>query len=86
MSLRVRVSDPSSASATVNVIVRVTNVNEPPAFDEDVPTVLRVREITDLAESTAQPVIMFGDDDNAKTFAVTDQDANDTTLFVLGHG
>ena len=78
--LRVRVSDPSSASATVNVIVRVTNVNEPPAFDEDVPTVLRVREITDLAESTAQPVIMFGDDDNAKTFAVTDQDANDTTF------
>ena len=28
--LRVRVSDPSTASATVNVIVRVTNVNEPP--------------------------------------------------------
>ena len=28
--LRVRVSDPSTASATVNVIVTVTNVNEPP--------------------------------------------------------
>ena len=42
--LRVRVSDPSTASATVNVIVKVTNVNEPPTFDEGVPTVLRVRE------------------------------------------
>ena len=39
--LRVRVSDPSTASATVNVIVRVTNVNEAPAFGEDVPTALR---------------------------------------------
>ena len=28
--LRVRVSDPSTASATVNVIVRVTDVNEAP--------------------------------------------------------
>ena len=42
--LRVKVSDPSTASATVNVIVRVTNVNEPPSFDEEVPTLLRVRE------------------------------------------
>ena len=79
--LRVSVSDPSTASATVNVIVRVTDVNEAPAFGEDVPTVLRVREITDLAENAAQPVITFGDDDSqvdADTFAVTDQDTNDT--------
>ena len=74
--LRVRVSDPSTASATANVIVRVTNVNEAPAFNEDVPTVLRVRENAD------PPVITFGDDDspvNADTFAVTDQDGADTT-------
>ena len=73
--LRVRVSDPSTASATVNVIVRVTEVNEAPAFDEDAPTVLRVKENAD------QPVITFGDDDspvNADTFAVTDQDGADT--------
>ena len=74
--LRVRVSDPSTASATVNVIVRVTNVNEAPVFDEDVPTVLRVRENAD------PPVITFGDNDSpvdADTFAVTDQDGADTT-------
>ena len=74
--LRVRVSDPSTASATVNVIVRVTNVNEAPAFGEDVPTVLRVRENVD------PPVITFGDADSpvdANTFAVTDQDGADTT-------
>ena len=73
--LRVRVSDPSTASATVNVIVRVTEVNEAPAFGEDAPTVLRVRENAD------PPVITFGDDDspvNADTFAVTDQDGADT--------
>ena len=73
--LRVRVSDPSTASATVNVIVRVTEVNEAPAFDEDAPTVLRVKENAD------PPVITFGDDDssvNADTFAVTDQDGADT--------
>ena len=71
-----RVSDPSTASATANVIVRVTNVNEAPAFGEDVPTVLRVRENADA------PVITFGDDDSpvdADTFAVTDQDGADTT-------
>ena len=70
--LRVRVSDPSTASATVNVIVRVTNVNEPPAFHEDVPTLLRVVENVD------PPVITFGDDDSpvdADTFAATDQDS-----------
>ena len=74
--LRVRVSDPSTASATVNVIVTVTDVNEAPAFDEEAPTVLRVRENAD------PPVITFGDDDSpvdAGTFAVTDQDGGDTT-------
>ena len=75
--LRVRVSDPSTASATVNVIVSVTNVNEPPAFSEDVPTVLRVRE-------NAVPLVMtFGDDDSevdAETFAATDQDGDAITV------
>ncbi len=69
--LRLRVSDPSTASATVNLIVRVTNVNEPPAFGEDVPTLLKVVENVD------PPVITFGDNDSpvtATTFAVTDQD------------
>ena len=83
--LRVMVSDPSTASATVNVIVTVAEVNEPPAFHDDAPTVLRVRE-----NPKNQPVITLGDgetpiDDN--TFAVTDQDGevtgpegyNDTT-------
>ena len=81
--LRVRVSDPSTASATVNVIVRVTNVNEAPAFGEDVPTVLRVREITDIEDNADAPGLTFGDEDSpvdAETFAVTDQDANDTTF------
>ena len=74
--LRVRVSDPSTASAAVNVIASVTNVNEAPAFDENVPTLLRIKE-------NADPLaITFGDDDsqvNAATFAVTDQDDADTT-------
>ena len=81
--LRVKVSDPSTASATVNVVVRVTNVNEAPAFGEDVPTALRVREITDIEDNADAPVITFGDDDSPvedNTFAVTDQDANDTTF------
>ncbi|MXY44617.1 MAG: cadherin repeat domain-containing protein, partial [Dehalococcoidia bacterium] len=75
--LRVRVSDPSTASATVNVIVRVTNVNEPPAFDEDVPTLLKVVEIAD------PPVITVGDSGapvDADTFAVTDQDGAVTSV------
>ena len=42
-----RVSDPSTASATVNVIVRVTEVNEAPAFDDDAPTLLSVVENAD---------------------------------------
>ena len=45
--LRMKVSDPSTASATVNVIVTVTNVNEPPKFKDDVPTLLRVEENID---------------------------------------
>ena len=81
--LRVRVSDPSTASATVNVIVRVTNVNEAPVFGEDVPTALRVREITDIEDNADAPGLTFGDEDSpvdVETFAVTDQDANDTTF------
>ena len=71
--LRVRVSDPSTASATVNVIVRVTEVNEPPAFDEDAPTLLSVVENAD------PPVIAVGHGGlpvGADTFAVTDQDGS----------
>ena len=56
--LRVMVSDPSTASATVNVIVTVADVNEPPRFvDEDPPTLLRVRENAD------RRIIPFGDGD-----------------------
>ena len=76
--LRVRVSDPSTASVTVDVIVTVRGVNEPPAFNEGVPTVLRVKENQDPL------VITFRDDDSEEvdeyTFAVTDQDANDTSF------
>ncbi len=71
--LRVRASDPSTAYGTVNVVVTVTNVNEPPDFAENVPTVLRV------TENTAPPAIKVGDGDSpvsATTFAVTDQDAD----------
>ncbi len=81
--LRVRASDPSTASATVNVIVRFINVNEAPAFREDVPAVLKVRENETL------PVITFGDDDtpvDASTFAVTDQDTADTDFNYLVMG
>ena len=69
--LRVRASDPSIASATVNVIVTVTEVNEAPAFDEKAPRVLRVRENED------PPVLMVGHGNvpvDAGTYAVTDQD------------
>ena len=71
--LRVRVSDPSTASATVNVIVRVTEVNEAPAFDEDAPTLLSV------VENAAPPVITVGHRGppmDAATYAVTDQDGS----------
>ena len=73
--LRVRASDPSTASATVNVIVRVTEVNEPPAFPEDAPTLLSVVENAD------PPVIRVGHSGpriNANTYAVTDQDGSVT--------
>ena len=68
-------SDPSTASATVNVIVTVTEVNEAPLFDEDAPSVLRVREKTD------PPVFTLDDGDTLvtpNTYAATDQDNNDT--------
>ncbi len=70
--LRVRASDPSTASATVNVIVKVTDVNEPPAFHMDAPTLLMVRE------NLETPLLTFGTDDtvDADTFAVTDQDGS----------
>ncbi len=75
--LRVRASDPSTASAAVNVIVRVTNVNEPPTFNENVPTLLRVEE------NEEPPVITAGDSGtpvDADTFAVTDQDSATATF------
>ena len=77
--LRVRVTDPSTASATVNVIVTVTEVNEPPAFDDDAPTLLRVRENQkdDMGNPVVPPVINLEDGArslNAEAFAVTDQD------------
>ena len=60
--LRVRVSDPSTASATVNVIVRVTEVNEAPAFDDDAPTLLSVVENADppviTVGTTTAPLLM----------------------------
>ena len=74
--LRVRASDPSTASATVNVIISVPNENEPPAFDEDVPTVLRVRE------NEVPLVLKFVDGEgndsrvDEDTFDVTDQDGD----------
>ena len=69
--LRVRASDPSTASAIVNVIVRVTEVNEPPAFKDEAPTLLSVVENAD------PPVITIGHGGpaiDADTYAVTDQD------------
>ena len=68
-------TDPSTASATVNVIVRVTEVNEAPAFGEGAPTLMRVRENVD------PPVITLEDGEtptDADTFAVTDQDGEVT--------
>ena len=74
--LRVRVSDPSTASATVNVVVTITEVNEPPLFREDAPTMLRVRENADPL------VITIGDGDTPvppNAYVATDQDSDDTT-------
>ena len=76
--LRVRVSDPSTASATVNVIVTVTKMNEPPTFSERVPTVLRVKEVT---ENAVTPNFTLEDGITpvpADAYAVTDQDSGDT--------
>ena len=73
--LRVRASDPSTASVTVNVIVTVTEVNEPPAFDDGAPTLLSVVENVD------PPVIRVGHSVvliDAGTYAVTDQDGEVT--------
>ena len=73
--LQVRVSDPSTASATVNVIVRVTEVNEVPAFDDDAPTLLSVVENADPPVITVGP---SGPPIDADTYAVTDQDGSVT--------
>ena len=83
--LRVRVSDPSTASDTVNVIVTVKEVNEPPAFDDDAPTLLRVRENQkdDVGNPVVPPVINLEDGArvlNDKAFAATDQDGDDTAI------
>ena len=76
--LRVRASDPSTASATVNVIVRVTEVNEPPAFSDGAPTLLSVVEnLPSVVENKDSPDIRVGHDGpliDASTYAVTDQD------------
>ena len=72
--LRVRATDPSTASATVNVIVTVTEVNEAPHFDVNVPTLLSVTEVT---VAGASPVIRIGHGStriDADTYDVTDQD------------
>lgn len=73
--LRVRASDPSTAEAIVNVIVTVTEVNEPPAFHEDAPTLLSVKENEDPlvinVEHNDDPI-------DADTYAVTDQDGSVT--------
>ena len=75
--LRVRASDPSTASATVNVIVRITEVNEPPAFDDDAPTLLSVVEKVN-ADS---PVISIEHGgvpiDVTPVYAATDQDEDE---------
>ncbi len=77
--LRVRVSDPSTASATLNVIVRVTNVDEAPIFSEDAPTELWVGEGTDRAIFWLQGGTERIDVD-ADTYAVTDQDEGATSF------
>ena len=78
--LRVRASDPSTASATANVIVTVVNMNEPPRFDVDAPTVLRVTEVVEDEEDAEPPDIALADGVtgiDAGTYAVTDQDDED---------
>ena len=80
--LRVRVSDPSTASATVNVIVTVTDVNEAPTFDEDAPTELWVFETTDPEDPENTDIFWLQDGTepvyvDAATYAVTDRDGAD---------
>ena len=78
--LRVRVSDPSTASVTVNVIVTVTEVNEPPAFKDEAPTLLSVVEnLPSVVENKDSPDIRVGHDGDlidAETYAVSDQDGS----------
>ena len=73
--LRVRVSDPSTASVTVNVIVTVTEVNEPPAFSDVVPTLLSVVEKVDEDPPDIK-IEHSGASIDADTYAVTDQDGS----------
>ena len=72
--LRVRVSDPSTALATVNVIVTVTEVNEPPAFKDEAPTLLSIVERAGLPDIPDITVGHDGSPIDAGTYAVTDQD------------
>ena len=61
----------------MNVIVKVTEVNEAPAFDDDAPMLLRVVE----RAGPGYPVITVGHDGlsiDANTYAVTDQDGSVT--------
>ena len=80
-----RASDPSTASATVNVIVRVTEVNEAPAFNDDAPTLLSVEENPEVSDENPEglPVITVGHRgvriDDPPAYAVTDQDSADPT-------
>ena len=74
--LRVKATDPSGASATVNVIVTVVDVNEAPKFGADAPTVLRVEEpLVALLEGTSGDAAV-----DADTFAATDEDGDDDTV------
>ena len=73
--LRMRVSDPSTASVTVNVIVTVTDMNEPPKFDENAPPLLKVEENQDPRDDPLD--ITIGDSDTELAdgaYAVTDED------------
>ena len=83
--LRLKVSDPSTASVTVNVIVTIADVNEPPEFDEDVPTLLRIKENQkdQNNQDVVPPVITLEDGETpvtATTFVATDQDSTDSTV------
>ena len=80
--LRVKVWDPSTASATVNVIIRVIDVNEAPRFDADTtqdgiqhpPTKLSVTEgDPDKSLQVGTPLA----DLPGNTYAVVDEDAVD---------